>query len=136
MCLTIDREKTKKHSRLKSNKLFVFYKDFYVHKSSYILQTFWNNQSISFETEIIEPHEFFIEITNIGIKDVAISIGVIHAYVQKNNSAVSKQNSIDAICIPITVESNDIIAFGKYGDVCFSKYKIEKSTWQKIKKIS
>lgn len=132
MCLNIDKERTKKHSNQIKNKKCVFYKDFtFADKDyttsnyDYVLCSYFTGVGIEPDTEIVEPLEFYIDVSN-----NTISGGVLHANVTQGSSEAS---SSEEICIPIIVESDDIIAFGNNDDVCFSKYEISKTSWKKIK---
>lgn len=131
MCLIVDIKRTKQHSKLKTNRQLIFYKDFFL--QSYGLQTFWTNSIVEENSWIIHPDKFYIDTSRSNTPgEIQIYGGVIHAYVQKTYSKIHKSEL--GICIPIVVESDDVIAFGTYGDVCFSKYKIEKSSWEMVKR--
>jgi hypothetical protein len=128
MCLYIDKEKTKNHSSLKKNIKLTFYKIFTIrkfNKKDFVICTYYQEFKIKIDTKIIEPKSFFFDI-NSGM----IEGGACHAYINDRKNLLHYNNEI---CIPIIVESNDVIAFGNNGDVCFSKYEISKSSWQLVK---
>jgi hypothetical protein len=124
MCLTIDPVLSRKHSSLKTNKTHTFYKVFEILNGE--LTTFFINSKIDNNAQIIELKNFFID-----VYENEIHAGVFHAYTTKTYSNISGKY---IILIPITVESNDIVAFGINCDVCFTKYKISKQSWKLIHK--
>jgi hypothetical protein len=135
MCLTINKNLTKKHSSLKTNEKHTFYKIFEIENGE--LTTYYQNTKIEHNLETIELEDFFINITENEIHE-----GVFHAFTKKLNNGdnLIHLHSLQNIQIPITVESNDIVAFGQNDDVCFTKYKISKQSWnlihKRIKKIN
>jgi hypothetical protein len=154
MCLTVNREKTKRHSSITTNKKHRFYKIFKIHENE--LRTYFQNKIIETDSQIIDCNAFFIDIKKAlpsifepkqffdDIKKafdiiemntkISLSNGVLHAYTNLYNlNNAIRFNDSKSIIIPIIVESNDIIAFGINGDVCMLKYKISKHSWKLIK---
>lgn len=120
MCLFIDLEKTKKHSNYKENKKHIFYKAFYINYTG--LYTAYQNYPITPTTDHTKAKGSF----NI-VRKYRIDRGVIHAYTKK------RINEKHFICVPIIVESNDIIAYGIENEVCFFKYRFSKETVKILK---
>jgi hypothetical protein len=130
MCLYINVQQTKKHSYIKKNKQFKFYKTFEIGRSKLI--------TINKRCEIPYTLDFIKSKGNIDLINLKNSFGVriieggtIHAHIRR----VSEFNfSYKQVQIPIIVNSDDIIAFGRNNDVCFFKYKIPKYSWDIINK--
>ena len=126
MCLYSDTIKTKLHSKKTINKAFTFYKDFE-----------FNSQGNGIRTPFVGEHVDYFTLDFIEAKGdlcfdgEAIAGGAIHARQVKRQYGVYTNE----IRIPIIVYSNDIIAFGINGDVCFFRYKISKRVWNWIEKI-
>jgi len=138
MCLFIDEEETAKHSLRKSNKKLTFYKTFIVNKNN-IETPFYSfiipfNYSGYIVPETNLPDIIIQKKTHAYYKnEKLIEGGVIHANTQNRSSMCHViPNGKE---IPIEVLSDDVVAFGKFNDVCVFKYKIPKSSWLKIKKI-
>ena len=127
MCLYSDLLETKKHSKITTNKKFTFYKDFEIYYSmGNKIRTSYVGAPISYTLDFIEAKDA------LELDCGKIEGGAIHAYQNKK-----KEDSlyVKDIRVPIIVYADDIIAFGKKGDVCFFRYKISKKVWNWIEKI-
>jgi hypothetical protein len=58
--------------------------------------------------------------------------GCIHAYVSKREAEKHNFHSDGYILIPVYVKSEDIIAAGSDGDICFKKYELLKKDWDEV----
>jgi hypothetical protein len=117
MCLCINNIKTQKHSKIKTNKIYTFYKEFELFNGK--IYTPYQYCNINKTVDFINAKGYL----NINLLDKQINGGCIHSYITKTESSF-----YDSIIVPIKVESNDIIAFGENNDVCFFRYKIPETS--------
>jgi hypothetical protein len=134
MCLTSDKIKTKKHSLITINKKMRFWKEFEVTEEKGTLLTSFTSTTVKRTLNYIEPTVSIPSVSNscsVFFKmETIIEGGCIHAYIK-----YKKSKRYGYIIVPIIVESDDIIAFGKNNDVCFFKYKISNHAWERIEKL-
>jgi len=130
MCLDINKVLTAEHSKLKTNKVFTFYKLFSYTSKKNILITPFQFWPVPLTTNFIKAQG------KLAIFNSTIDGGVIHAYQTKNKisctcSTCFKPNDI---FIPITVYADDIVAFGS-NDVCFFRFKFKSEILQYIENV-
>jgi len=131
MCLKVDKQKTAKHSLIKTNKKMRFWKKFELTREIGTLLTPYTCCTVKRSLDYIKPKSFSPQFSCEYFGTVMIEGGCIHAYCKKQERIASSKY----IVIPIIVESDDVIAFGQNLDVCFFKYKISNKTWEHIEKL-
>lgn len=131
MCLRVDKQKTAKHSLIKTNKKMRFWKEFELTKEVGTLLTPYYSCIVKRSSDYITPSKFSPQFSCSYFGTVTIEGGCIHAYYKQQEQIASSRY----IVVPIVVESDDVIAFGQNFDVCFSKYKITNQTWNHIEKV-
>lgn len=129
MCLMIDAEKTKQFERKKNKRDYrVFYKIFDFDKQ-FNLYSPYQSFKVSFAyTDWI--------ITNDILKvdpKISVSKGVFHGYSQKPEPTLALFGAM-AICIPIVVLNDDVVALSASLEICFLKYRITAQTWKRMVK--
>lgn len=134
MCLWVDEEKTRKHSKETKNKTYVFYKTFIIH----INKLFTPYQCVEIkgpgiieaegEINLIKWNDSFFKCSNV---EPMIDSGVCHGYTNKISQYNPKTRKWKTKAIKIYVKSNDIVAFGLDDEVCFFKYEIKKKDFKK-----
>lgn len=125
MCLIVNREKTAKHSKLRKNSTMKFWKTLEVVDNKLITPF----QRCEVNPGIIVASD---ELDVFGFGDgVYIEGGCIHAFVSRRSIFERWHLYYKHIYIPVYVDSDDVIAFGKHDDVCFFKYTIKKEDYDR-----
>lgn len=148
MCLKIDKEKTKEHSKV-IDKRFIFYK---VYKINFISSSSIKQLSTLYQEDKIKTNIVIAkgdldlnlrEITNYNsdysyYKSDFIGGGCIHAWTNKKIGSDIIRTTFfnnNLIQLSIEVHSDDIIAYGQNEDVCFFNYKFTKQSIKKLKSL-
>jgi len=126
MCLNIDRRRTNRHSN-EEDKYYIYTKFYNIRNKTLI--TLYRNSVVN-----------TIKVEACGALDVdpdndRIEGGAIHAYYLSESVAENLKWSSFNICLTIKVHSNDIIAYGLDGDVCFFRYEFTNDSIKKLKKV-
>jgi hypothetical protein len=136
----IDKKLTNEHSKKKTNKEVVFWKIFIVDSWSNNLRTLFMGEKIENKTSLVKAKGDLDVCNSNGIN--YIEGGCCHAYTKESKAKdLIKENKYfydgifkKHIVVEIVVKEEDIVAFSENEEVCFFKYKILESSWEKINK--
>jgi hypothetical protein len=136
MCLIVDKERAERHSELRKSKKMYFVKHFRLGFKTLITPYRSFVVRFGFSGDIVVKGNLEIkEKLNAGMK-TGIFGGVAHAYRYGTKELKNDQEVYDMsenVFFRIEVDSDDVVAYGKGGDVCFFKYRIPMSSWKKVK---
>jgi hypothetical protein len=125
MCLYVDHVKTKTFKTINNSKhIYTFYKLFKI-DDGFLLTPFQKTKIKNFGIIKADTSKYYNYLNNYD--NAAIESGACHAY------CIPVSSISNYICLPVYVKYENVIAFGRYDDVCFTQYEIKEKHWNKLK---